>query len=200
MRDYWIAHRDEQQIEAEAYGLQDSAESFARKVRAECAETLQRIDRLIVSGSYEQERARLAAQIPSGAMSAPPEITPRIQAAFDAFDNYTAGKNSPDPDQRARFERFGLAAGLATMELHEIVPFIAALEPAKRKQGRRRHLLPWESCRTEMGWIRQSVYSGHSIPKAARLAAEKTRRAGIENRAKTLERLYRQKLKLRDIN
>ncbi len=47
------------------------------------------------------------------------------------------GMESPDLDQKQRFRMFYDSAGLGSKRLRDIADFIAVLEPAKKRRGRK---------------------------------------------------------------
>jgi hypothetical protein len=206
MRDAWLAHIDERGIEEEAYRnrrLYDKGLHNDESVKLEivCAEALCQLDELKARGTYEYERSKLVKKVPVVWGDDPStEIAPRFQRLVDLFDNLNAGMNSPDLEQRKRFVEFLYSDVMKSVNLAEAEPILAVLEPAKRRQGRKPHFLPWQSVSDQMSEMRIHVLgSGHSIPAAARMVATAEGFAHQESRAKLLERRFREKMRLREL-
>jgi len=203
--DYWIAFREEIEIEEEALSARARQDEFSRRIALEAAEALRNLDALTVAGCYENERERLRSVIESHpGYKPPPHPIPAGQMAeaerrWEKAANYIAGKQSPDAAQRQRFNRLDAHQGMGSKSLFEAEAVLDVLETAKRRKGRKRMRPPWHKWAAAMSAIRMDVHAGRSIPAAA--ARVPMPPGGTpESQAKRLERLYRQKLKLRDNN
>ena len=97
MAQYFIASREEVDIEAMAWDCREKAESRDSEA---AREALREIDRLKLAGEYEAERARLAKYLdpPSPAVK---HLAQRARSGeFGPFQNFLDGLSSPDPDHR----------------------------------------------------------------------------------------------------
>ncbi len=198
MSEYRIAACDEIALEAIVWdGRAPRDEWEARFLEADKA-ALREIDRLKIAGIYEAERARLAARLdPEPRVFA--EIAARLEAGeLEPLNNFLRGLRSPDPDQRARFERLYEQADLAGKSPRECWHILSCLEPAQKPRGRPPATPPWRNVAQQLDAMRLAVAGGASIPQAARDAAAGEGRAEEESRARYFEKLYRQRAALRE--
>jgi hypothetical protein len=196
-KDYYVGCYDELEIEEGLYRLRKSGDrSGLESAEAEAMRAaLREIDRLKISGDYEVERVLLRKRYESK-----PRLTDwKLDSAFSKYwENFRAGMKSTDLDQRARFLAFYHAAQLGRMLPTEIVDLIAVLEPAKRKNGRPGVSLPWSNIAWALDEMRPLVAGGASIPSAARQVAAIEAAPQEENRAKRYEKLFRDRLRIRE--
>jgi hypothetical protein len=196
-KDYYLACCDELEIEADLVQLQKKPEQTDTETREAEAKraALRDIDRLKISGDYEAERTRLAKRYASPSDFGGARLSP---AFTKSWNNLRAGLRSPDLDQRARFVAFYEAADLGRKLPRDIVDLISVLEPAKKPKGRPRVSVPWSNVAWALDGMRQLVADGSSIPEAARQVAATEAAAQEDSRAKRYEKLYRDRLKLRE--
>jgi hypothetical protein len=195
--DALIAGRDEIEIEETLWRSSKREDLDLQRYSEVEREALREIERLKLAGTYEAERARLAAKLPP---TSPESIRfgERIRAGeFEPLQNFLAGLKSADPEQRARFQSLYEEGGFANKTPVEMWHIISCLEPAKKAKGRPNAIPPWRNVVASLDAMRLAVHAGVSIPQAARDAAEQEGRAEQENRAKYFERLFRQRQKLR---
>ena len=100
--------------------------------------------------------------------------------------NLMNGLNSPDPDQKARFEAFADAAADHTVASAK--PLLAVLEHGKRRAGGK---TPEINDAEALRRMRVAVGGGKTVRQAALDVADDARRGGTrESTAKRLERKY----------
>ncbi|WP_371054353.1 hypothetical protein [Rhodosalinus sp. K401] len=200
MSEYRIAACDEIDLEAIVWKGRAARSSLLQFASCEEADkaALREIDRLKIAGIYEAERARLAARLdPQPGVFA--EIAARLEAGeLGPLNNFLRGLRSPDPDQRARFERLYEQAELAGKSPRECWRILSCLEPARKPPGRPSATPPWRNVVQHLDAMRLAVAGGASIPQAARDAAAGEGRAEEESRARYFEKLYRQRAALRE--
>ena len=198
MAEYRIAACDEVDLEAIVWQEREPECDTARRYHEADKAALREIERLKLSGAYEAERARLANYLepPSPMIQ---RLMQRIEAGdFEPLNNFMDGLKSPDPDQRARFQRLYEGAELGDKTPRELWHILECLESAKKeKEGRPKAIPPWRNVLHQMDAMRLVVANGSTIPEAARQVAQDEREQGVENRAKYFERLYRQRADLR---
>lgn len=179
-----------------------------RGERDAALDALRRIDALSIEGRYEKERAALNQKIMQN-----PEIVKSIQAMrklqshfskpsvnilVEHTQNFLAGLRSPDQEQKKRFRRLADHLSLGDKTPGEIAPVLEILERAKGRKGRPSLPTPWTNEITHMDAMRLLVAGGMSIPQAAREQSKGEGRADAAERAKTLEKLYRKRIQIRE--
>ena len=192
-REACIAYLEELDIENQTLQIGAPQDALDLKALAAKKAALREIDRLKVSGEYGRERKRLAAlDDKPHALREQPKDLPDLRPV----ENFVRGCNSPDPEQRARFQ--ALKKEIGGKSPAEVWYILACLEPAQRPKGRPGASPPWRHVAAQMEAMRLAVAEGVLPLEAARNEAAKDRRADTENRARYLERLYRQKMALRE--
>lgn len=200
-KEYYIADYDELDLEEElerCLARPETDEAEQRAMRG----ALREIDLLKASGEYEQRRRELWEKLELGAYGFRSGI--KIPKPFFEFSevwrNFKEGLESPDLEQRMRFERFNKATQLTSKarppsEVHDL---LVALEPAKKAKGRKQGVRPaWRKDASALDEMRLMHSQGLSVPEAAREVARKEGRAHEDSRAKRFENLFRQRQKLR---
>lgn len=199
---------DEASLEKQKIGMLADDSDWSLTYRAVFTEALRMVDALKLSGKYQEERSRLQKII----VEAQDEASRESHAAFTknfnspemvdfkaVLYNLLAGIRSPDPQQRARF-----LALMDELELWDKTPrevsvaLLRALERAKLPKGRKSIPTPWANVTEHMDAMRLVVAGGLSIYHAALARAALARTAGEAERSRTLAKLYRQKLALRE--
>jgi hypothetical protein len=196
-KDHYIGCHEELEIEEDLIRWQNKSEHAESEIAEADAmrAALREIDQLKISGDYEAERARLAKRFKAKPMLQGFQLDPEFA---QSWANLRAGMRSPDLDQRARFQRFYVAAELGLKLPRDIVNLIAVLEPAKKKRGRPSVRVPWSTEAEFLDEMRPLVANGSSIPKAARQVAAAEGKAEQDNRAKWFEKLFRDRQKMRE--
>lgn len=193
MADFTIAFRDELAIEAEACGVIEFPGA-----NASLAAALRKIDLLKIAGTYEVERQAIREMVREDGYD-PPSIPAKVPEHVKAIDrglqNLFAGLRSPDPDQRRKFE--ALFERLRNRAPYEAAEILDVLEKAKLPKRKPRVVPPWRNHAAQMDKMRLLVAEGYSIPAAARSVAAAEGRSHEASRARYFERLYRQKIELR---
>ena len=188
-----LALWDEEEIEASALDLeidQPHLEAFRQALRA--------IDKLKMSGRYDEEIAKLRRNLPEPRSQ---YYTDEARGFVRDVGNLMSGVRSPDPEQAASFRKL-----MDELELWEKVPgdvpksLLAVLEPAKKRRGRKSAIVPWANEQQNMDLMRLAVASGQSVSDAARACAADAIERNVDQaeRAKTLAKLYRKKMALRE--
>ncbi|MDA0924658.1 MAG: hypothetical protein O3A97_08680 [Proteobacteria bacterium] len=191
----FLALWDEAEIEAQVLDLEIGSDRDQADLAA-FQQALQAIDGLKISGRYDQEIAKLRG---NRTESEARHHTGTARDFARAYANLMAGVRSPDPEQRARFKKL-----MDELSLWEKVPsdvpksILAVLEAAKRPKGRKSLIVPWANEHQHMDAMRLAVAAGQSVLDAARARAALEQTAGQTERAKTLAKLYRQKMDLRN--
>lgn len=201
-KEYYIAADSELAIEERVYPRPKGKPDFVDSdpvISAKRA-ALREIDKLKASGEYENERLRLQKVHGLEWMSTRKSFkTPaRAKMFFDLWGNLRDGMESPDNEQKKRFQSFFDAAQLKTKSFPEAQALIAVLEPAKVKKGRKS--VPYPKWREDIGALdamRLLHGNGVSIPEAARQIAQEEGLAHQDGRAKRFENLYRERLRIR---
>jgi hypothetical protein len=107
--------------------------------------------------------------------------------------NFLQGLNSPDPEQRKRFDAAAVAAQDLTLE--GVKPYLEVFERAKQRRGRKKGSAI-SSDMVVLERMRALVKKGVSVPEAARQFAEEAARHGCAKPESTVKRLvskYRSK-------
>jgi hypothetical protein len=200
MTEFRIAALAEIDLEAMLWESREPDDDLERRYHEADKAALREIDRLKIAGEYELERRRLVALLdpPQPAFV---QLIERIDASdFSPWENFYSGLNSPDPDQRARFERLYEKEKMSGRALHEARHILECLEPAKRKrEGRPKAIPPWRNVVEHLDAMRLAVAGGASIAQAASEAAIREGRVNADSRAQYFERRYRQRMALREI-
>lgn len=217
--EYLLTH-DENGIEA---GLlknlaDDRQDDPSRREVDELKIVLRKIDQLKVSGQYESCRAaalKAIVAVNEREMEKFEKSNPGIRARLDAVDemlrkssgeidrqfrNLFDGLKSPDSAQAERFKAMYETMGLATKTYADVEKLLPALERAKVTRRKPSLPTPWTNEIVAMDGMRRllAVTDGLTIAEAARQIADQNPRAGSPNRSKRLERLYAQKMALRN--
>lgn len=196
--EYRIAACDEIDLESIVWDERDSSDEWLRRYHEADRTALREIERLKLAGTYEIERARLAAYLepPNPAHE---RLAKRIEnGEFEPMRNFMDGLRSPDLGQRERFERLYEQAELADKTPREFWHILRCLEKAKKPKGRPGVSPPWRNVVGALDAMRFAVAEGVSIPQAARDAAAREGRAEEESRAGYFEKLYRKRAGLRE--
>jgi hypothetical protein len=205
--EYYVAWVDELDIEAKLLRQLENKKMDTSEDPIEIAmrEALGEIDKLKIEGRLEAERSRLQ-QLPDieDLSKTLDRTITRVQRDyadfFEYWDNLREGMESPDPDQRERFNRFYEAAGLGPKKPWEIIDLIAVLEPAKKKKKSGRKPIPnpkWRNDVDELNEMLTLVASGLSAKAASEKVIEAKAEGWEESRAKRLANFYRERQKLR---
>lgn len=217
--EYLLTH-DENDIEA---GLlkslaDDKQDDLFRREVEEDKTVLRKIDQLKISGQYESCRAAALKAVMAAderEMKKFYQNNPGMRGRLDAVDemlrkpngetdrqcrNLFDGLKSPDRAQAERFKAMYESLGLATKTYADVEKLLPALERAKVTRRKPSLPTPWTNEIVAMDGMRRllAVTDGLSIAEAARQVADQERRAGSPNRGKRLERLYSQKMALRN--
>ncbi|MFV0299899.1 MAG: hypothetical protein ACK5IP_03280 [Paracoccus sp. (in: a-proteobacteria)] len=190
----------------------DSQDEIVHRSVDQYKSALREIDRLKVSGEYDNVRNAALMAIRADKerqMDSDPKYRARvikIDATLRQSDgeidrqirNLSDGLRSPDPAQAKRFKQMYDAMELGSKAYPEIRKLLPALERAKRRKGRAPLPTPWTNEIEHMDVMRLLVASGMTIPLAARERAISEGRADAGERAKTLAKLYRQRADLRN--
>lgn len=195
-----IAALDEIELEAIVWGERDPPTERLRRYHDADRAALREIDRLKIAGTYEAERARLAAYLKPPS----PQWEHFLQRAkageFEPWENFSKGLHSPDPDQRERFERLYREGEWGEKTPREFWYVLECLEPAKgRKTGRPKAIPPWHNVAQQLDAMRLLVSAGDSIPQAAREQARIEGLAHADSRADYFDQMYRERMALREI-
>lgn len=209
--DYLIFSHDELDIERELLEMMAAGAEASPLVLAEYRAALRRVDQLKLAGSYEDARKEIGASIGDardaaveGFIERNPAIAAYLAGDPWAVDNVNhvsnlfAGLRSPDPEQRVRFRKMYEEMKIAEKSPSDVKYLLPVLERAKRRKGRPSLRTPWENEQGNMERIRQLVASGKSVLSAAKEIAASAGVAGVEERAKTLAKLYRDKQAVRN--
>lgn len=196
--EYRIAACDEVDLESIVWDERDSSNERLRRYHEADRAALREIERLKLAGTYEAERARLAAYLepPNPAHD---RLAQRIEnGEFEPMRNFLDGVRSPDLEQRERFESLYEKAKLADKSPREFWHILLCLEKAKKPKGRPGVSPPWRNVVGALDAMRFAVAKGASIPQAARDAAAREGRAEEESRARYFEKLFRERVRLRE--
>lgn len=186
----------------------------------EYVEALKKIDHLKISGEYETFRDETIKAVRAANEKAERDFeaaNPGWRERMEAVDRKLAqsggeidrqlrnlfdGLRSPDPDQKKRFIGVYDGMGLATKTYAEVehMNVLPALERAKKPKGRHQLPTPWTNEIEHMDAMRLMVDRGVNIIDAAHERANEEGRpmANADERARTLAKLYRQRVKLRN--
>lgn len=208
--EWLLASRDECEIEALLCDYRgcppDDEVSIAEMGAANAAIRL--VDELICKGEYFSTRDRLRSKIEAHEttkkalekmiseqkiLMADKDLEEDLQNLFNGM------KRSPDLEQRARFKEVCDYPGFRGKTPREIAPILAVMERAKGRKGRPKANPPWRYEQDNMSAMRSLIFSGVTISEAARKVASNEGRINTESRADYFERLYRQKLMLREL-
>ena len=179
---------------------------------------LRTIDQLKISGEYEAYQQKVLFLVEKansraldnfvmenpGIKSKIARYDSDIQASDGTIDrelrNLFDGLKSPNPQQRERFRKMYEQLGLAQKTYPEIKDVLPALERVKGKPGRGKLLTPWSNEFGAMDFMRDLLAANPrtAISDAARQADQADPRSNAPNRPKRLERLYAQKMALRN--
>lgn len=207
--DEWaLASYDETSLEEQLIGFSKRDDEFYSEYRIAFKDALRAVDALKMSGKYPKERSRLKKILED----AEEEVSHESRKAFDRrwkspqmieylshVSNLLAGTQSPDPEQRTRFLALMDELGLWNKTPREVpTALLRSLERAKRPKGRKSIPTPWANVTEHMDAMRVAVADGASIYEAARTRAALEKTAGEAERARTLAKLYRQKMALRE--
>ena len=206
--DWALASHDETSLEQQAIDTLKDETDWNLTYRQLFKEALRLVDALKISGRYESEKSRLAQIVQEAQEDTARETkerfkrhweTPEMQEFLSHMSNLLAGIRSPDPEQRARFRDLMDQLELWNKTPREVpVALLRALERAKLPKGRKSIPTPWANVTEHMDAMRLAVASGDSIHEAARARAILEQTAGEAERARTLAKLYRQKMALRE--
>lgn len=161
-------------------------EHFVAEVRLKRSEAEQR-----AREKFEADNPHLCGLSSLAGIDAPSEVDEQL-------DNLFAGLRSPDPAQAQRFKAFYDGHGVAFQTYPQIKFILSVLERAKRRQGRVRLPTPWTNELEHMDAMRLLVAEGMSVSEAARERAIQEGKAGADERSRTLAKLYRQRVRLRE--
>ena len=176
---------------------------------------LQTIDRTKISGDYEQCRQAALVKVRAAteqSMLAFEKANPGIGKRFEEWEadadklaengrhlsNLFAGKKSPDPAQAARFHRIYDELDMGKKTYADVEAILPMLERAKVTKRKPSLPTPWTNEIHHMDAMRLLIAAGKTIAQAAKQRADEEGRAGAVERAKTLAKLYRKRVKLRN--
>jgi len=172
-------------------------------VTPDYAPILRRIDDEKIAGTYDRERARLQTLLsaenprPSPNRSDRQSDPSQIQSDTALVMNFLAARRSPDPEVKQGITLLVEAFPDLGHQPWNHLPLLRLLRKFSTKpRGRPKIIPPWRNHDYQMAKIRQIVASGASV-NAAALEVVDRRKAGQEEPAKHLAKLYRQKMKLR---
>ncbi|WP_428515455.1 hypothetical protein [Roseovarius sp.] len=206
-KDYYIAWVDELDIEAKLISRleDDGAEHWQGIVITAMREALREIDQLKIAGRLDAEKARMKQRPEIAELEEKLDrIWPIIQRSnadfFEDWNNLRQGMKSPDPDQRARFNRFYEAAELGSKLPRDIADLIAVLEPAKivKSPGRKPIAIPkWRNDTAALDEMLTLVAKGLSPKAASEKIARDEGSVREVSRAKRLADFFRDRQRLR---
>lgn len=193
----FLALWNEAEIEAQVLDLKMGSDRDQENLTA-FRQALRAIDALKISGRYDQEIGKLRLNLPKSDVR---YYNDKAQDFARAYGNLMAGLRSPDPAQRANFRKL-----MDELDLWEKVPgdvpksLLPVLEAAKKPKGRKSAIVPWANEQQHMDLMRLAVAAGQSVLDAARACAADAIERNVDQteRAKTLAKLYRQKMALRE--
>lgn len=209
--DYLLASRSECDIEAMVCHCRQRPpdNDIGTREMAEAIDVLRQIDHLAVVGDYDATVSALRAKIAENELVVATERSlqnlavhlskPAVKCLIDDTQNLLSGLKSPDRDQRARFEAAVDHLQLREKTPGEIAPILAVMERAIGRRGRPKANPPWLHEHDNMCAVRLRVAEGETIPAAALAVATQEGQANVSSRSNYLERLYRQKIGLREI-
>jgi hypothetical protein len=202
-REHSIAFHDELEIERDLIRhISKDDDELSRLIVRILRSALRKIDRLKTVGIYEERRRRIASDLEASSPAIPPPRLSVDREFENDFQNLLDGTKSADLRQRQRFHDL-----MDEMELWEKTPaetpksLLRSLERAKlRGRGRPKASPPWQLEAEALDAMRVLCgREGASIPEAARLTAGREGRANRDSRADYFEKLYRQRMRLREI-
>ncbi len=204
-----IARLDEVDMEAHLHKMREKTDELSLKIRGHYKEALRKVDELKISGVYLDERERLmmlheaedALHMKKFKADYPDfeEMlnTKPKRAHLDAIQNFLDGLDSPDAQQAAKFE--AIFEKVKDKYFSEVMAFLMPLEKAKRAKGRQGLSPPWREVAPQLEEMRMAIAGGTKLRDAARQVLASTKTSAVpENRIQYLERLYRQKVALRE--
>lgn len=199
-KEYYVAAMEELDIEAELKPRRAGDQAEEPEVAAMRA-ALREIDKLKVKGRYEQVRARYWKQLKLDVYHREINLSlsPEAKLFFERWGNLQAGRNSPDPAQKERFNKFFEGAEIRERTIQEVNDLIAVLEPAKKKRGKKRVQPPWRNEVAALDAMRL-LCGGDPEPdilEAARHVAREEKLAQEKSRADYFDRLYRERQSFR---
>lgn len=203
-----LASYDETSLEKQAIDSLKKDDDWNLEYRQLFKEALKAVDSLKISGAYQAERLRLANIIKEADKDIARESREKFNEWWHSAEmrefmshvsNLLAGIRSPNLDQRARFRALMDELELWDKAPKEIpVSLLRTLERAKLSKGRKSIPTPWANETEHMDAMRLAVARGVEIIDAARVRAALEQTAGEDERAKTLAKLYRKKMALRE--
>ena len=205
-----VAYLDELGIEAWLLEIHSNLlakrGSFEVALGTDLKAALRQIDDLKASFAYDAERQRLKAI----AGRKPSWIRMHHQLAVEhgmfldriGMTNLLIGLQSPDLDQRARFQQFWDKEGIAKLkddELEGRSHVFCLLEKAKKPKGAPTVSPPWRNYHNDLDRMRIMVgRHGLTPPEAAKAIASEQSRARPESRANYLRNFYERRMALRE--
>lgn len=209
MADYYVATHAEIDIEATLIrAMQRSevdADGFEATEVAVCIEALRLVDSLVSEGRLEAFKADVSERISFANKSLRDEFAvPQMPAVTptdldEQLDNYFRGRACNDPTISQGFlEMEGFLDSLPS--LYAALPVLRSLARVPRPNNRPRGRVPWEYIDEELKEIRGLIASGKKIGLARQMVAETTQNmsGSPENKVRTLRKLYKDKMKLRE--
>jgi len=199
---------DETSLEQQTIETYEDDSEWNLKYRQLFKEALRLVDALKLSSKYEGERSRLIKIIQDAESEDRKERKKAFRSHLQSeemikwrtdMSNLFAGLRSPDPEQKAGFHALMDELDLWQKSPREIPnALLRTLERAKLPKGRKSIATPWANVTDHMNAMRLAVASGVGVAEASRVQARLERMAGEEERARTLAKLYRQKMALRE--
>jgi len=201
--DYNLAFLAEIEIEARVIFKKryTDADDLGKMEHDELKSLLPRIDLLKITGKYDtfRDELRNIDSVKNGPLS---NLAKGWREAYKLFShpdvwNALYGRTSPDPAQRERFQNL-FDDHIGDKSPRELQTLLSCLERAKLPKGRTRLATPWANVIIHMDAMRLAVAGGASVAEASKVQAGTERMAGDAERARTLAKLYRQKMTLRE--
>lgn len=164
---------------------------------------------MISEGTYHEERRRLHAEVKiihEESQKSSLEWLGRDPHRFDEtlldeFDNFSRGLRSPDLEIRQifqdAFDHFEM--GKKSLVACRVIMRVARRVEEPKQRGRPPALPPWRNEVDALDAMRLHILNGTSIPRAAKMVADAEERANATSRADRFEKLYRDRMRLRDL-
>lgn len=170
---------------------------------------LHQIDDLIAKGTYGKERQRLRNEVAIACKEAETSVRSKLKFAPPEADldvlaewtNFSKGLHSKDPEIRKifqdAFEQLEMG-DKAIFECMTIMKLARRIDDPKQR-GRPPATPPWRNEVDALDAMRLHVFDEMTIPRAAKIVADAEGKTNAASRAERFEKLYRDRMKLRDL-
>lgn len=193
--EYLFASREEIDIEAELYNSGAPKDDLDERAQEDMRRALRAIDSAKRSGTYQTERAELFQRLPSPAPLV--RHSDEILLRMRLFENFHAGLNSPDAEERAKFRNIWERRIDRNQPLEAALDILDFAPNAERRRGRPSVTPPWRNFTGALENMRLLLAANPklSIKKAAVAVAE--RDGSAQDRSRQYKDFYKNRVDLR---